>query len=244
MMTINTDLISIYQLATPILSIKPRNPSLVFTQFNITIKAESKNEYTNDTMNCTFTFKFLVVKKDSLLPWPTGLQLPETYYTNYPGKLFVPLDRYIIGSNITYGVHFDDPDPPVSYILQQNETLITWKGKKPSLFKYSFLRQEQFDSLDDTILYLYTQDYNNDTYFSRCTTIQFTEQVYCEDGGHAPHISFKISNLTATRFHYYGGQYAHLAAILYEALPNEVIIYDVETNAQQATRPIIFPEGF
>lgn len=175
MMTINTDLISIYQLATPILSIKPRNPSLVFTQFNITIKAESKNEYTNDTMNCTFTFKFLVVKKDSLLPWPTGLQLPETYYTNYPGKLFVPLDRYIIGSNITYGVHFDDPDPPVSYILQQNETLITWKGKKPSLFKYSFLRQEQFDSLDDTILYLYTQDYNNDTYFSRCTTIQFTE---------------------------------------------------------------------
>lgn len=43
MMTIDTDLIKIYQLSTPMLSIKPRNPSLLYTQFAFTIKAESNN---------------------------------------------------------------------------------------------------------------------------------------------------------------------------------------------------------
>jgi hypothetical protein len=148
----------------------------------------------------------------------------------------------VLGSNITYAIKDDyDKDPPASYILQQNETQITWKGKKPSFSKYTFLRQEQYDSLEDTTLYLYTQDYSNATYFSKCITIQYTEEVTCQDGGYAPHINFRISNLTANRFHYYGGQYIHLAAVLYEALPNEVFVYDVESGISLGTRPIMFP---
>jgi hypothetical protein len=90
----------------------------------------------------------MVVDPESRALWPTGLKIPDTYYANYPGKLFIPLDRYVFGPNITYGV-FDnyDKDPPISYVLQQNDTIITWKGKKPSFFRYTFLRQEQYDSL-------------------------------------------------------------------------------------------------
>lgn len=76
MMLIDTDTLQIYQLASPILTIKPRNPSLLYTQFNISLKAESRNEYTDKTMICTFSYTFLVVDSTSLVPWPTGLQLP------------------------------------------------------------------------------------------------------------------------------------------------------------------------
>lgn len=180
------------------------------------MKAQSTNEYTNASLICTFTFKYLVVANDSLALWPTGLKLPDTYYANYPGQLFIPLDRYVFGSNITYGI-FDnyDKDPPVYFILQQNSTRINWWDKKPSIFKYTFLRQEQYDSLDETQLYLYTQDYNNDTHFSRCITVPYTDEVHCIESGYAPHLNFRIANLTANRFHYYGGKYIHLAAILY-----------------------------
>ncbi len=36
--------------------------------------------------------------------WPTGVQVPDTYYANFPGELVIPLNRYAIGANITYGV--------------------------------------------------------------------------------------------------------------------------------------------
>jgi len=68
------------------------------------VKAYSINEYTNEQTSCSFTFVFMVVPDDSLALWPTGLKLPEVYYANYPGNLYVPIDRYILGSNITYGI--------------------------------------------------------------------------------------------------------------------------------------------
>lgn len=109
-----------------------------------------------------------MVAGDSYALWPTGLTIPETYYANYPGQLFIPLDRYVLGSNITWNiVDEDDPYPPNYYILQQNTTRVFW-NKTPSISKYVFLRQEQYDSIDETDLYLYTQDYNNATHFSRC----------------------------------------------------------------------------
>lgn len=190
-------------------------------------------------------YKYIVVANDTLALWPTGRKLPDTYYANYPGQLYIPLDRYVFGSNITYGV-FDnyDKDPPTYFFLQQNTTLINWWDKDPSIFKYTFLRQEQYDSLDETHLYLYTQDYNNATHFSRCVTVPYTEEVHCIESGYAPHINFRIANLTANRFHYYGGDYIHLAAILYEALPNEVFIYDVENGASLEAKPIMFPSGY
>jgi len=68
------------------------------------VKADSVNEYTGDKISCSYSFVFLVVPADSLALWPTGLNLPDTYYANYPGNLYIPVDRYVFGSNITYGV--------------------------------------------------------------------------------------------------------------------------------------------
>jgi|LakMenEpi03Aug12_release.lakeMendotaPanAssembly.Ray.scaffolds.fasta_scaffold297624_1 hypothetical protein len=94
-------------------------------------------------------FKYLVVDNDSLALFPTGLKLPDTYYANYPGQLFIPLDRLVFGSNITFGVYdIVDPYPPTYFILQQNDTLINWWNKNDSMYKYTFLRQEQYDHRD------------------------------------------------------------------------------------------------
>jgi len=102
------------------------------------------------------------------------LNLPETYYANYPGQLFIPLSRLAFGSNLTYGVIDKDPDPPTYFILQQNSTRLFW-NKKPTISKYSFLRMEQYDELEDTDLFLYTQDMTNTTHFSHCQTIPYTD---------------------------------------------------------------------
>lgn len=130
LMTIDTDNIIIYQISIPVVSVFPQNPTLLNKEFSFIVKGESTNEYTMESLVCTFTFKYIVVANDSLALWPTGLKLPETYYANYPGQLFIPLDRYVLGSNITYGV-FDnyDKDPPVSFVLQQNTTRINWWNK-------------------------------------------------------------------------------------------------------------------
>jgi len=53
---------------------------------------------------CTFDWKFTVVDIDSKSLWPTGLTIPNTYYANFPGELVIPLDKYIFGANVTYGV--------------------------------------------------------------------------------------------------------------------------------------------
>lgn len=179
---------------------------------------------------CTFTFRFLVSDPESLVLYPTGLTLPKDYYANYPGQLFIPIDRYVFGSNITYGLYFNktEENPPTYFFLQQNYTIIDWWDKEPTFFKYSFVRTEQYDSKDETEINVYAQDANNVTHFSRCAVIPYTPEVHCFENTHIPDASHRIVNLTATRFHYYQGRYVHLAAIVYDSFPNEVFIYHVE----------------
>lgn len=112
------------------------------------------------------------------------------------------------------------------------------------MFKYTFVRTEQFDSTADTQINIYTQDANNVTHFSRCAVVPFTDEVHCFESTHVPHINYKVVNLTSTRFHYYQGQYRHIAAIVYEALPNEVFLYHVEEEGDMRMPPIMFPEGY
>ena len=52
---------------------------------------------------CTFDFKF-TIDIDSMSIYPTGINIPDTYYVNYPGELYVPLDRYLVGTSINYGI--------------------------------------------------------------------------------------------------------------------------------------------
>jgi hypothetical protein len=86
----------------------PTSPDLQNKEFSFLVKAQSSNEYNpNSTLICTFTFKYIVVAVDSLALWPTGRVLPQNYYANYPGQLFIPLDRYVLGPNITWVIFKD-----------------------------------------------------------------------------------------------------------------------------------------
>jgi hypothetical protein len=83
---------------------------------------------------------FTVVELNSKKMFPTGFVLPQVYYATYPGELFIPLTRYVIGPNITWGVYENyHPNMSSFWILQQNDTLIDWDPI--SMFSINFLRQ-------------------------------------------------------------------------------------------------------
>lgn len=234
----------VYKLNTPIMTVYPTSQSLLNREFSFYVKGNSINTYTNHSLACTFSFKFTVVDIESMKMWPTGLKLPESYYANFPGELFIPLERYVLGANITYGVHENVTQKKAStwWVLQQNTTRLHWE-KKPSMAKISFLRQEQFDSARDTTIFIYTQDYANITHFLECETIPYSEDVKCKEDGYISEANERIMNLTANRFHQYEGKYYHVAAIVYEEMPNEIFTYDVETR-KQLTKPIMLPKSY
>ena len=90
--------------------------------------------------------------------------------------MFIPLDRYALGANITYGIIYEkSQDPPEYYILQQNSTRITWYGRPDSIYKYTMVVAEQYDSVAETAIFLYTQDATNNTYFSLCGVVPYTD---------------------------------------------------------------------
>jgi len=221
LLTIDTKGLMIYQLSTPYVSFIPINSEMEKI-FNVVINARSSNEYDSTISTiCTFTFKYQLVGNDDYAIWQTGLSLPQSYYANYPGEMFIPLDRYALGANITYGIKYDKgQDPPEYYVLQQNSTIITWTERPTSMFKYTTVVAEQYDSIAETAIYLYTQDAKNVTVFSLCAVVPFTDEVHCFENTHAPHIDFRITRLVANRFHVYADQYAHLVAIVYDQFPN------------------------
>lgn len=117
----------LYRLNMPILSVWPTNKATLGKEYKFTIQGLSVNTYTSRSLVCSFTMAFTVVDINSMTLWKTGLTLPSTYYTNYPGELFIPLDRYILGPNITYGVKENQhPDMSAWWVLQQNETILHW----------------------------------------------------------------------------------------------------------------------
>lgn len=86
--------------------------------------------------------------------------------------------------------------------------------------KITFLRQEQFDSNDDTQLWLYTQDALNITHIVQCDTVPYTIDVKCQDNGYFPSANYTIANLTAHRWDQYEGRHVHMVAFVYEQFPN------------------------
>lgn len=95
----------LYRINMPMLSIRPTMNNTLGKEYHFAVQALSINTYTNHSLACSWSLKFRVVEVTSKKLWPTGLKLPETYYANFPGELFIPLDRYIMGPNITYGIH-------------------------------------------------------------------------------------------------------------------------------------------
>jgi hypothetical protein len=73
-------------------------------EFSFSVQGVSVNPYTGHKLPCSFTMKFVVVDKNKIDLYPTGLSLPDTYYANYPGEMFIDLAPYVLGPNITYKV--------------------------------------------------------------------------------------------------------------------------------------------
>jgi hypothetical protein len=103
-MSIDEQFITLYELNSPRLMINPHTDSLIGQTSIFSVVGTSMNPVTNRSLVCTFSYKMIVVSKDNYTTWPTGLTPPKEYYANYPGELFIPLNRYVLGPNITWGV--------------------------------------------------------------------------------------------------------------------------------------------
>lgn len=68
------------------------------------------------------------------------------------------------------------------------------------MFKYTFLRKEQFDIMGDEFFFIYTQDTTNVTHIAECKSSGYSKDIYCREDSHFDQIDYKINNLTATAF--------------------------------------------
>lgn len=170
-MSIDEDNIQLWEINSPRMMIAPHTDTQVGHQSIFSIVGYSVNPVTNRNLTCTFSYKMVVVASDNYTTWPTGLTPSREYYANYPGELFIPLNRYVLGPNITWGVEENTTkgELPSYWILQQNESVITWETKL-NLGKITFLRQEQYDSVERTYIFMYLQDIYNKTVYAECTT--------------------------------------------------------------------------
>lgn len=104
---------------------------------------------------------------------------------------------------------------PNHWVYQQNDTIIHWE-KEPSLFKYSFLRKEQFEYMDDEFFFIYAQDAANNTHIAECRAAPFSRDIYCREDSKFPQINYKVTNLTATAFVPHYGEWLHIVAVTFE----------------------------
>lgn len=141
-LTIDEAGIQLWELNQPRLMINPTSDTLIGSTSIFSIVGRSLNPVTGRNFSCTFTFKTAVVKADNFTLWPTGLTPSKEYFSNYPGELYIPLDRYIMGPNITWAVNETTVigELPSWWILQQNVSFVEW-GELPALGKVTLLRQ-------------------------------------------------------------------------------------------------------
>jgi hypothetical protein len=104
-LSIDHDGMQLYGVDSPILSLLPTSLSLLNKEFIFSINSKSVNPVTGGFLGCALTVKLIVVSPDNYTLWPTGLKPSPEYYANYPGELFIPLNNYVFGPNITWGVH-------------------------------------------------------------------------------------------------------------------------------------------
>lgn len=228
-LSIDEDNFQLWELNAPRLMINPTSESLIGSQSIFSIVGTSVNPVTNRSFVCTFTYKLVVVRPDNFTLWPTGLTPSKEYYSNYPGELFIPLNRYILGPNVTWAVNESSfvGELPSWWILQQNKSFVEW-GETPTLGKLTLLRQEQYSNLDRASLFIYLQDYTNKTYFTQCRAEELRSNVTCK---RIPHSNInQIVNFTVNRFHIYGGQYQHMMAYITSDALNEVVVRNVEDD--------------
>ncbi len=104
LVSIDEDSIDTYFIDEPWMYVYPDDKKYMGKEYSFTVKATSINEKNNASLICTFDWHFTVVDVDAKSLWPTGIPVPYIYYANFPGHLVIPLNRYVFGANVTYGV--------------------------------------------------------------------------------------------------------------------------------------------
>lgn len=84
-MVMDVEKTNIYKLNTPILSVNPTSKDFLNKTAEFSVNGLSKNEASGQSSFCSFTFRFIVVDVNAMVIYETGMNIPDTYYANYPG---------------------------------------------------------------------------------------------------------------------------------------------------------------
>lgn len=63
----------------------PVDPSLVDKSVEFSLTATSLDPFKQQTVVCMMKYRLSIVGGDSMRIWGTGVEMPSSYYVNYPG---------------------------------------------------------------------------------------------------------------------------------------------------------------
>jgi hypothetical protein len=112
--------------------------------------------------------------------WPTGITVPEAYYLNYPGRLEIFLQDYVIGPNITFSVMETKihHDLPRHWIDQQNRSTVNMDAP-PIVDDINFFYTEVVPHYGNETIIYYFQDVRNSTSVAWCTHLWEDVNINC-----------------------------------------------------------------
>lgn len=170
-----------YQINDVIIYFQQKDNTTINKTYDIEIIANSSDPIFGTPTNCTETTQVIMVEPNNMTIWPTKIALSDTYYTNYPGRLEIFLDRYVIGPNITYNVEetMIHKDLPTHWINQQNQSQVHFDKPPPSIGDINFFYTEVVPHYgNDTVIYYY-QDIRNSTSVAFCTHLWEDVNLNC-----------------------------------------------------------------
>lgn len=78
------------------------NSSLVGKEEQIVVQARSYDAHSNSSFICQEVFVALLVSKENMTLFPSGLTPTKVYSVNYPKPVLIPMEGYVLGPNIQY----------------------------------------------------------------------------------------------------------------------------------------------
>lgn len=107
--------------------------SMIGKQITVTVQAKSTDPHSNVSLLCQEVFTAILVSKENMTLFPSGMTPTSVYSVNYPKPLTIPLNEYVIGPNIEYQLkNKKGDDIPTYWINKVNKTSITMDYPPPA----------------------------------------------------------------------------------------------------------------
>ena len=149
------------------------------TSQTLSLVARSTDPVDGSTDICSVNITVHFVERRNVSMWNTGIAVSEVMYSNYPGILSIPLQRYAFGPNITYTYMrpFSEKITAENWVHKQNKTTVHLDQQLKH--HVNFLRTDVEARYGANNIIAYYQDTTYMTSLSICRNEFYSEDVFC-----------------------------------------------------------------